>query len=144
MAVGTYTAFTNTNPGGVSPSKGTGTWTLRAAAVATTSYVATSHLNCPSAATIVFHATFASVDYISLSFVVQVSVNATDWVTLPFDSLSVAKTYTLADFPVATDGAIAIPVSTSAGAYYARLMLKRAGGTAVGTVAVTAFLGAPL
>lgn len=132
MAIGT--AGTTSILGGVA-------WTLRSAAVATTSYVATSHMPVgESGQCVMFVVTCASVDYTSIETIVQFSQDGSVWIDAPNAAGSMSASYTLANLSSATDGSFAIIARTSGLAVFTRVMLKRTGGTAVGTVAVTGYV----
>lgn len=110
--------------------------TLRAALVAATSYEASSHMDLTGSATFRIYVTLASVDYTSLTILPSYSYDGATW----FEDGAGATTVTLANLQSATDGAFSLGFSVPAPAY-ARVLLKRTGGTAVGTVAIVANAG---
>ena len=140
MAQGTVTDGTgfgvsNTKPGGVTA--------MRAAAVLTTSLVASSHMIVESNASGAVRVTCASVDYTSIQTLLQGSRDASAWFDIPERGATViaAHSQTLANLASATDGAYLIPFSVAEGVLYVRCQIKRTGGTAVGTVAVDGWGG---
>jgi len=143
MAIATVTN-TAGDTVGISNSKTPGVWALRAALVLTTSYVASSHMPCGPNATVGFVVTCASVDYTSIQTIPQVSMDAgTTWVDVPTlrVTLPAAHSMTLANLSSATAGSYLIEIGVNTCALIARVLIKRTGGTAVGTVAVNGYGG---
>lgn len=129
---------------GINNSKSPTIWALRAALVLTASYVASSHMPCGPNASIGIVVTCASVDYTSIQTIPQVSMDGgTTWVDVASKgvTLPAAHSMTLANLSSATAGSYLIEVPTTAGALLARVLIKRTGGTAVGTVAVNGYGG---
>lgn len=113
---------------------------LRAAAVLTTSYVAGDHIDVGARGSVGFHVAYdASIDYTSIECIPQVSVDGSTW----FDAAdAISKTIANLFGGASSAGGFAVVTEVKAGARYARLAIKRTGGTAVGTVTVTGYAGA--
>lgn len=125
-------------------------WTLRAALVATTSYVASNYMPCRNRTALAVLVTCAGVDYTSLTIQYEFSYDGTTFFAMPGRDASTAgvfpagpftDTFTLASFQSATATKIGIPVSVLFGAVFFRVSILRTGGTAVGTVLLTAVEG---
>ena len=133
------------------------TWPLRAALVATTSYVASSDMICKAHSNLIVYIDWAAIDYTSIEAAYEVSPDGTTWRSLPmrdaiasvlYPTSAWRDSFTIANFPDSDGGAtftygVAVPVSVPA-AHYFRVQIKRTGGTAVGTVAVTVQEGTAL
>lgn len=126
--------------------KGAASHALRAAAVLTTSYVASSHMPVGGAATVGFIVTCASVDYTSIEIIVQGSYDATTFFDIPSSyhpTAVAAHSQTLANLSAADTVNYLVEAPVSSGRIlYVRVLAKRTGGTAVGTVAITGHTGA--
>lgn len=116
-------------------------WALRAADVLTTSYVASDHMKTEGGRSVLFDVEYdENIDYTSIELIPQGSPDGTTW----FD-LTDAESKTLAN-AFATPGTAGNVAFTAdiryGGIRFVRCAIKRTGGTAVGTVAVTGYLGA--
>jgi hypothetical protein len=150
MAIGTAASISGSFLRNLLLGKGTQLWTLRAAAVLTTSFVDTSHIPCDGAKSVGFFITCAAVDYTSIEVVYEVSYDGSLWFAIPAREpvaagIAVAGPFTdsfvLASFRSATATKIAVGVSVPFGVRFARASLKRTGGSATGTVLVEAIEG---
>jgi len=132
---GESTTLSNTKPAT--------SWPLRAALVATTSYVASSHMPCQSHSSVGIVVTYASVDYTSLQLWIEGSRDGTNFFQIAQRGVTVPAVYTitLANLSSATDDAFLIDVPTHAGVLFLRAQVKRTGGSAVGTIAIDGFAG---
>ncbi len=141
MALATATVITDarpTNP--LTAGKGTYTYALRSAAVLTTSYVATDHFPVTENANAAVMLTCASVDYTSIQAIAQGSIDGTNF----FDIRTLGGTnesWTLANQSSATAPVLGLTIPTSCWRFI-RVLVKRTGGTAVGTCAATGVAGA--
>lgn len=109
--------------------------TLRAAAVLTTSHVASSDAKVEGATHVTLEFLLASVDYTSIQYWVEGSPSGADadWFTLD----TAEQTLTLANLESATDGQFS--KNYALGAHqYVRVKIKRTGGSATGTAAIRA------
>ena len=140
MAIATATKLTGAHP---IPSSGKGaySWALRDAAVLTTSYVASSHMPCEEAPSVGFWVAYsATIDYTSIEVIVQASLDGTAY----FD-VAASASYTIANLGsgAGAAGGVLVKGDMSPGARFARILVKRTGGTAVGTVTITGVAGGP-
>jgi len=121
-------------------------WALKAATLLTTSYVASSHMLIGGASSVTIETDLdTTVDYTSIQHMIEVSADATAWVTVSpsTDQSGIAPhSTTLANIGDPTDGMYAFTVPIPHGGYTSlRIQTKRTGGTAIGKVATKAYLG---
>lgn len=139
MALATPTAISSIY-GPAQDDQGTETYTLRAAAVLTTGFVASDHMPVRSPITSVF-VTYASVDYTSIETLPEISLDGVTFFAIPDTTGATdynGSAWTLANFESATTQTFVIRVNTQ-DARYLRIKIKRTGGSAVGTVALVGF-----
>lgn len=126
-------------PNPVVAGKGTMKFPLRAAAVLTDSYVASSHMPCDAVPCVgAWVAYNAAIDYTSIQTIPQGSYDGTAW----FD-LAAADSKTIASLGsgASAAGGFTVKADVSPGVRFFRVLIKKTGGTAVGAVSVTGITG---
>lgn len=128
----------------ITPHKSTTAWALREAAALTTEYVASGHMLCGTRTSVGVYIDYASVDYTSIQVCVDGSPTGDDgtWRAIRPSRGAVTVTplsTTLANQPSATSDGYVLDVPVEAGVHALRVRIKRTGGSATGTVTVTAY-----
>lgn len=140
MAIGTKFNLSQGTTGPLLNRKAGLGWHLRTALVATTGYVASSHMPCDSQNSVLVVATAVGVAPTSVQIMGEGSVDGTNWFAVRSTG-GYGESVTMANLVSATDVAIGYKFDVSHGVRYFRVRIKETGGAQQGTWAIDGYEG---